>query len=223
MKLIQILLILFVSALPIDRLSGQDYFISSLESDAGNALANLSRAKWEYDQTTLLHRLIPKVVFSMSLLTSGYLFPTYDQSIEGFAPRNGYHMTMSWNITELLSTATRQKAYFELRHANHQYGVIKKQIEHRSQAKNYLKEKWLSEKVLQEKAISNTKEELKLTKELLELAVIKFNQGECFSDLVIQKKLAVLDVEKKLSEEEQRYSQIVRQLEQFTTQENQSE
>ncbi len=223
MKFIQILLMLFVSALPIDRLSGQDYFNSSLESDAGNALANLSRAKWEYDQTAILRRLIPKVIFSINLSTSGYLFPTYDQSIREFAPRNGYHMTMSWNITELLSTATRQKAYFELRQANRQYEVIKKQIEHRSQSKKYLKEKWLSEKALQEKAISNTKEELKLTKELLELAVIKFNQGECFSDFVIQKKLAVLDVEKKLSEEEQRYSQIVRQLEQFITQENQSE
>lgn len=223
MKFIQILLMLFVSALPIDRLSGQDYFDSAAEPDAGNALANLSRAKWEYDQTTFLRRLIPKVAFSINLSTSGYLFPTYDQSIEGFAPRNGYHMTMSWNITELLSTATRQKAYFELCKANRQYAVIKKQIEHRNQAKEYLKEKWLSEKVLQEKAISNTKEELKLTNELLELAVIKFNQGECFSDFVIQKKLAVLDVERKLSEEEQRYSQIVRQLEQFTTQENQSE
>lgn len=223
MKFIQILLMLFVSALPIDLLPGQEYFNSILEPDAGNALANLSRAKWEYDQTAILRRLIPKVAFSINLSTSGYLFPTYDQSIEGFAPRNGYHMTMSWNITELLSTATRQKAFFELRQANRQYEVIKKQIEDRSQAKEYLKEKWLSEKALQEKAISNTMEELKLTKELLELAVIKFNQGECFSDFVIQKKLSVLDVDRKLSEEQEKYSQIVRQLERFTTQKDQSE
>lgn len=221
MRQLQMLVILFVYVFPIDRLSGQDYFSSAAEPDAVFALANLSRAKWEYDQTTLLHRLIPKVTFSINLSTSGYLFPTYDQSIHEFAPRNGYHMTMSWNLTELLLATTRQKAYFELRQANRQYEVIRKQIEHRRHTKNYLKEKWLSEKSLQEKAISNTMEELKLTKELLELAVIKFNQGECFSDFVIQKKLAVLDVERKLSEEEEKHSQIVRQLEQFT-QENQS-
>jgi hypothetical protein len=223
MKPLHILVILFVSVFPIGPLSGQDYFDSSAEPDAGTALANVSRAKWEYDQTSLLRRLIPKVTFSISISTSGYLFPTYDQSIQEFAPRNGYHVTMSWNITELLSASTRQKAYFEMRQANRQYEIIKKQISYRHMTKSYLKEKWLSEKALQEKAISNTMEELKLTKELLELAVIKFKQGECFSDFVIQKKLAVLDVERKLSEEQQRYTQLISQLELFTTQENQSE
>lgn len=221
MKLFQILVL--ISAFPIDPLSGQDYYDSSSELNAGNALANVSRAKWEYDQTNLFRRLIPKVTFSMSLSTSGYLFPTYDQSIQEFAPRNGYHMTLSWNITELLSAAARKKAYFELRQANRQYEAIKKQAYFRHLTKNYLKEKWLSEKALQEESILNTKEELKLTKELLELAVIKFKQGECFSDFIIQKKLEVLAVEKKLSQEEQRYAQIVFQLEQLTQQEDQSE
>lgn len=182
----------------------------SLEFDSSLSALNLQKARWEYDRTSLWRRLIPQITAGLSLSQSQYLLPVYDESSgqPSLLGRGGYHITLSWNMSDLFFADTRKRAYFALRLSTQLAHIAEDQA--RRSARNKQRTHITRDRDIesQELVVNYTEQELVVHKQLLELTEIKFNQAEKTAEDVFQRKLAVLNAERKLAEEKARLESL---------------
>ncbi|HND44257.1 MAG TPA: TolC family protein [Cyclobacteriaceae bacterium] len=176
---------------------------NNLELDSSISVLNLQKARWEYDRTTLWRRLIPQITAGVSLSKSQYLLPAYDEysNQPSLLGRGVYHITLSWNINDLIFADTRKRAYFALRNSEqlaHMIADRARRDEHSAQHKLLNQMRDIEN---QRTVISYVEQELIVHRQLLELTQIKFNQAEKTAEDVFQRRLAVLNAERKLAEE----------------------
>ncbi len=159
------------------------------------------QALWNYSRSSLLYRMIPKITFSAGLNSSRTLFNYYEtDNLEGL-PRNGYRLTLTWNVTELLSSETRNKSYFNLKTVSLRYEHCRLELE-LANADRDSQRAALQRKISHlERMVAFTEEEIAYHQELLKLAEIRFSQTDKFSDEIIRNKLSLLSLRRKLSDE----------------------
>lgn len=155
----------------------------------------------DYSHSSILYRMIPKITFSAGLNSTRTLFNYYNQdNLEGL-PRNGYRLTLTWNVTELFFSETRNKSYFNLKTVSLRYEHCRLELElaiaDRDSQRNALQRKITH----LEKRVAFTEDEITYHQELLKLAEIRFSQSDKYSDEIIQNKLSLLSLRRKLCDE----------------------
>lgn len=176
---------------------------NNLELDSSISVLNLQKARWEYDHTALWRRLMPQITAGVSLSKSQYLLPAYDESVDqpSLLGRGGYHITLSWNINDLIFADTRKRTYFALRHSEQMAHIAANQKRRDSQSIQRARGYRNHEIENQQMVIRYAEQELIIHKQLLELTEMKFNQAEKTAEDVFQRRLVVLNAERKLAEE----------------------